>query len=91
MTDQQFEPLKDLVLQVEINTTAAKEHVGPIERWIQVVKEKNKSLRQCVSVQKHASYGTDTYCVQHDILDERFSKSVWESVIFSKGHDYGVD
>ena len=44
LMDREFEPVKDLVPLVEINTTAAREHVGLIERRIRVVKEKNKSL-----------------------------------------------
>ena len=40
--DREFEPVKDLVPIVEINTTAAREHVGLIERRIRVVKEKKQ-------------------------------------------------
>ena len=45
MIDVEFEPVKDLVPLVEINTTAAREHVGRVELRLWVVKEKkNKSL-----------------------------------------------
>ena len=42
MMDREFEPVKDLVPLVEINTTAAREHVGLIERRIQIIKEKRE-------------------------------------------------
>ena len=41
--DREFEPVKDLVPIVEINTTAAREHVVLIERRIRVVKEKTRA------------------------------------------------
>ena len=44
--DREFEPVRDLVPLVEINTTATREHAGLIKRRIQVKKEKNKSLQQ---------------------------------------------
>ena len=34
LMDREFEPVKDLVLLIEINITAAREHVGLIERRI---------------------------------------------------------
>ena len=40
--DREFEPVKDLVPIVEINTTAASEHVGLIERRLRAVKEKKQ-------------------------------------------------
>ena len=43
MMDRGFEPVKYLMTLVEINTTDAQEHVGLIERIIQVAKEKIKS------------------------------------------------
>ena len=43
MMDREFEPVKDLVPLVEINTTAAREHVGLIERRIRVIKEKMRA------------------------------------------------
>ena len=43
LMDREFEPVKDLVPIVEINTTAAREHVGLIERRIRVVKEKTRA------------------------------------------------
>ena len=44
LMDREFEPVKDLVPIVEINTTAAREHVGLIQRRIRVVKEKQEPL-----------------------------------------------
>ncbi len=40
MMDMEFEKLVDLLPNVEINTTAAREHVGEIERKIRVIKER---------------------------------------------------
>ena len=42
MMDMEFEKVKDLVPLVEGNTTAAREHVGLIERAIRHLKEKIK-------------------------------------------------
>ena len=39
MLDMEFESVKDHVL-VEVNTTAAREHVGEIERYVRTVKER---------------------------------------------------
>ena len=41
--DREFEPVKDSVPIVEINTTAAREHVGLIERRIRVEKKTRAS------------------------------------------------
>jgi len=38
--DMEFEKLKDLIPQLTSNTTAAREHVGEIERRIRVIKER---------------------------------------------------
>ena len=43
LMDMEFEKVKDLVPLVEINTTAAREHVGLIERKIRHVKEKTRA------------------------------------------------
>ncbi len=40
MTDMGFKKLVDLLPNVAINTTAAREHVGEIERKIRVIKER---------------------------------------------------
>ena len=40
MMDMEFEKLVDLLPDVTINTTAARKHVGEIERKIQVIKER---------------------------------------------------
>ena len=42
--DMEFEKVKDEIALVELNITAAREHVGEIERSIRVVKER----RRCV-------------------------------------------
>ncbi len=40
MMDMEFEKLKTLLPHVALNTTAAREHVGEIERKIRVIKER---------------------------------------------------
>ncbi len=40
LMDMEFEKLKDILPNITINTTAAREHVGEIERKIQVIKER---------------------------------------------------
>ena len=40
LMDMEFEKLKDLIPQLTINTMAAREHVGEIERRIRVIKER---------------------------------------------------
>jgi hypothetical protein len=40
MMDMEFEKLKDLLPSIALNTTAAREHVGEIERKIRVIKER---------------------------------------------------
>lgn len=42
--DMDFEKLNDRMTSMEINTTAACEHVGDIERYIRVVKERARSM-----------------------------------------------
>ena len=44
MMDMEFEKVKDLVPLVEINTTAAREHVGYIEKKIRHLKEKVRAV-----------------------------------------------
>ena len=39
MTDMEFEKVRELVLFVEVNTTAATEHVGLIQSKIKHIKE----------------------------------------------------
>ena len=43
MMDREFEPTKDLVHLVKINTTAARKYVGLIERKIHVTKKKTRA------------------------------------------------
>jgi hypothetical protein len=40
LIDMELEKLKDVLPNITINTTAAREHVGEIERKIQVIKER---------------------------------------------------
>ena len=40
MMDMEFEKLRSLMPRVALNTTAAREHVGEIERKIRVIKER---------------------------------------------------
>ena len=44
MMDGEFEKVKELLLTIVCNTTAAKEHVSEAERKIRVVKERNRSV-----------------------------------------------
>ncbi len=40
LMDMEFEKLKDVLPNITINTTAAREHVGEIETKIQVIRER---------------------------------------------------
>ena len=40
LMDQEFEKIKDALPLVEVNTTAAREHVPEIERHIRTIKER---------------------------------------------------
>ncbi len=44
LMDNEFEKLRPLVPGININTTAAKEHVPEIERRIRVIKERGRAL-----------------------------------------------
>ncbi len=44
MMDQEFNKVEDACNMVEINTTAAREHVGEIERFIRTIKERSRAL-----------------------------------------------
>jgi hypothetical protein len=44
LMDGEFEKVRDLILRVECNTTAAKEHVSKAERTIWTVKEQMRGL-----------------------------------------------
>jgi hypothetical protein len=44
MMDQEFDKVKDACDAVEINTTAAREHIGEIERFIRTIKERSRAL-----------------------------------------------
>ena len=43
LMDMEFTPLEDAVESVQVNTTAAREHVGDIERCIRAVKERARA------------------------------------------------
>ena len=43
--DQEFDKVRDEVGLVEVNTTAAREHVSEIERFIRVVKERARAVK----------------------------------------------
>jgi hypothetical protein len=44
MMDQEFDKVEDACEMVEINTTAAREHVGEIEHFIRTIKECSRAL-----------------------------------------------
>ncbi|KAL7461401.1 hypothetical protein ACHAXS_001822 [Conticribra weissflogii] len=44
LVDGQFEPLKNHLLNVVVNTTAASEHVGDVERCLRVIKERARAV-----------------------------------------------
>jgi hypothetical protein len=41
--DNEFECIRNLVLPVNLNVTAAEAHVGKVERSIRTIKERNRS------------------------------------------------
>ena len=43
MMDREFDPVKDLVPMIEINTTAAREHVVLTKQRIRVIKDKTRA------------------------------------------------
>jgi hypothetical protein len=49
LMDMEFEKLKDVLPNITINTTAAREHVGEIERKIQVIKERARGTMATLS------------------------------------------
>jgi hypothetical protein len=44
MMDQEFDKVEDACKMVKLNTTAAHEHVGEIECYIQTIKERSCTL-----------------------------------------------
>ncbi len=44
MMDQEFDKVEDACNMVKINTTAAHEHIGKIERFICTIKERSRAL-----------------------------------------------
>ncbi|KAL7461451.1 hypothetical protein ACHAXS_001871, partial [Conticribra weissflogii] len=43
LVDGQFEPLKNHLFNVVVNTTASSEHVGEVERCLRVIKERARA------------------------------------------------
>jgi len=50
--DQEFDKVKDKMPSLEVNTTAAREHVGEIERGIRLVKERCRGVRAIMPFQQ---------------------------------------
>jgi hypothetical protein len=44
MMDMEFEKLRDMLPNVTLDTTAAREHVREIERKIRVIKERGRGM-----------------------------------------------
>ena len=44
LMDMEFDKIKDLVGFLEVNTTAAREHVGDVERQIRLIKERTRCV-----------------------------------------------
>jgi hypothetical protein len=58
MMDMEFEALRELLPNITLNTTAAREHVGEIERKIRTIKRKGKRDDQYVPIHHAAqTYG----------------------------------
>jgi hypothetical protein len=43
LMDMEFKPLEDISTDIPVNTTAAREHVGDVEREIRVIKDRSRS------------------------------------------------
>ncbi|KAL7505827.1 hypothetical protein ACHAXN_003260, partial [Cyclotella atomus] len=43
LMDMEFKPLEDISTDIPVNTTAAREHVGDVERKIRVIKDRSRS------------------------------------------------
>ena len=52
LMDNEFEPLRNLVPILAINTTAAKEHVPEVERRIRLIKERGRSILNTLPFKK---------------------------------------
>ena len=44
LMDMEFEKIKHVFDKVEVNTTAAKKHIGEIERGIRLMKERSRCV-----------------------------------------------
>ena len=44
MMDQEFDKIEDICDKVEINTTAARKHVGEIKQYIRTIKERSCAI-----------------------------------------------
>ena len=51
--DMEFDKLKDKMGSIKIITTAAREHVGDIERYIRVIKERARSVASQLPYKSH--------------------------------------
>jgi Reverse transcriptase (RNA-dependent DNA polymerase) len=80
MMDMQFSPLKDALLArgVTLNVASAQEHVGEIERFIRVLKERARALRSrlpftklphrlVVAMVRHVSRWLNVFCPKNGI------------------------
>ena len=52
LMDQEFDKVAERMPMIEVNTTAAREHVGEIERGIRLIKERCHATRSLMSFQK---------------------------------------
>ena len=74
--------MKEVVLLVEINTTAAREDVGLIEQRIRIVKEKQERPAVDFRSKTYQVWYWNILCTLQ-YLAERFYEHVWEAVFFS--------
>ena len=61
LMDMEFEPLVDLSTDANINCTAAREHVGDIERFIRTVRER---MRSTASELPYSDYMPDAFIIR---------------------------
>ena len=59
--DMEFEPLVDLSTDANINCTAARKHVGDIERFIRTVRER---MRSTASELPYSDYMPDAFIIR---------------------------
>jgi len=56
LMDQEFDKVKDKMPSVEVNTTAAREHAGEIERGIRLVKKDAEGLALLCRPSRYQNY-----------------------------------